>query len=86
MIDPVNRALMPDLLTAEDVAAQLRVSVGRARELIRAGRLGPYSRPGRRYILRRESVMRALEASEIDPSHPIDARKCFRKLAGRIKP
>lgn len=66
--DPLKRSLIPDILETEDLALHFRLSRQRACELLKRGDFGPYARVGRRYVVRRESLLHALEAREVDPA------------------
>ena len=65
--DALRRALIPELLRAEDVATILGVSAQRARERISSGSLGPHLRFGRRLYIRKASFLAAIQAAEIAP-------------------
>ena len=58
---------LPVLLFVRDLARGLHVSEGGARKMILRGECGPYSRMGRRLVVRREAFLEALEAREKHP-------------------
>ena len=61
--------MLPEVLLVEDIARFFGLkSLSAARRAIVAGRYGPYSRSGRRLVLRRESVLAHLADHEEDPS------------------
>lgn len=66
--DTARRATLPAILRAEDVAELVTGTTPRsARRLILSGALGPYLRLGRRLVVRRETMLAALEAAAVDP-------------------
>ncbi|MCZ6691794.1 MAG: hypothetical protein O7H41_19580 [Planctomycetota bacterium] len=68
---------MSDIYLAEDIARLFYFpSLDAARCAIRAGKFGPYSRLGKRLILRRRSVLDHLAEREVSP----------RQLGPRILP
>ena len=78
--DPLRGLLVPDILHAEDVKAIFRFqSISGARAAITAGRFGPYTRIGRRLVLRRESVLAHLAAEEEDPARDRGPRELPRR-------
>lgn len=60
--------VLPVILSAEDAAVHLHLkTLSAARRAIRSGRCGPYSRFGRRLLVRKESFLEALRAHEVNP-------------------
>ena len=55
---------LPEILLVEDIAEILGVSVGSARRLVSSGACGPFSRIGRRLLLRRAAFMENLQRKE----------------------
>ena len=55
---------LPEILIVEDLAVILKIGLPAARALVRSGACGPFSRLGRRMVLRRDSFLATLEASE----------------------
>ncbi|MEK7468323.1 MAG: hypothetical protein AAB074_12995 [Planctomycetota bacterium] len=70
----VARACLPEILRVEDVARVLGVGVDAAWKAIRKGLCGPFTRCGRRLLLRRVSFLDALRRREITVRAPARAR------------
>lgn len=66
---------LPEILTAEDVAQVARVSVSTARRQIRSGSCGPWTRMGRRLVVRREAFLEAIRAREEMRREQVEAKK-----------
>lgn len=56
---------LPDLVTPAVLAAMTGMTESATCRQIRAGLWGPYSRIGRRYVLRRDSLLAALAEREV---------------------
>lgn len=70
----LRRLRLPELILLADlVAASLFVSISGARRAVLRGDLGPYTKLGRRLVLRRDSLLEALEAREVRPRDPPSA-------------
>lgn len=67
IIGTVLRATLPQVMFVPDVALALQVSKAAARRAILSGFCGPYSRHGRRLLVRREGFLAALAERELDP-------------------
>lgn len=70
----LGRALLPEVVLAEDIALALHVTPSAARCMVHRGELGAYLRLGRRLCVRRESLLAALQAREIVPPPPATPR------------
>lgn len=67
---PVRRAILPEICHAEDVALALGTSTPAARRLMRRGDCGPVARFGRRLVVRRDALLAAIAAREVDRAGP----------------
>lgn len=65
--ETVRRAALPALLQLADLALALGVSESAARRALYAG-LCPFSRVGRRLVVRRDALLAAIAARETDRS------------------
>lgn len=65
---PLHSSPSPPIVTVEVLATWLGLSRQRVREWARDGLLGPFSRSGRRYLFRTDSVLAALQAREVEPA------------------
>lgn len=68
-------AALPEILTVEDVAQIAHVSVSTARRQIRSGSCGPWTRMGRRLVVRREAFLEAIRAREEMRRGQVQAKK-----------
>ncbi len=64
---PLRRPDLPEVLTSDDVATALGITVSSAQRLIREGKLGPKSQPGKRFVIRRDAFLEHLRSIETDP-------------------
>ncbi len=89
--DPRTRVDLPLVMLPADVAAALGLkSTSAARRAILRGECGPYSRRGRRLILRREAFLEALQSREV-PAKPTPvperpAPRWVSRLVGKVPP
>jgi hypothetical protein len=60
----LRRAALPELMFTDDIALAMKMKVAAARQAVLQGRYGPYSRDGRRLVVRREAFLEAREALE----------------------
>lgn len=67
--ETVRRAALPALLQLADLALALGVSESAARRALHAG-LCPFSRVGRRLVVRRDALLAAIAAREVDRAGP----------------
>jgi hypothetical protein len=81
-VAPPN-GVLPDILTAEDVARLFHVSISEARRLIVGGRVGRHFKVGRRHFIQRAALIEALAALE-KPAHP-DAGGLLRRRFNRAQ-
>ena len=63
----LDLARLPEVLHAEDLAAAFRIRVSAARKRIARGDFGPRCKIGRRWVVRRESLLKHLAAQEALP-------------------
>ncbi len=66
----VRRAILPEICHDEDVALALGTSTLVARRLMRRGDCGPVARFGRRLVVRRDALLAAIAAREVDGAGP----------------
>ncbi|MCC6740321.1 MAG: hypothetical protein IT452_14850 [Planctomycetia bacterium] len=60
-----RRAILPEVLLAEDVALAQRITLGAAQKAMRSGRLGPVSRVGRRLAILRTDYLEAIRGARL---------------------
>lgn len=65
LTEVVLRATLPLVMFVPDVALALQVTPATARRAILAGRCGPYSRIGRRLVVRRDALLAAIAEREV---------------------
>lgn len=63
--DDTFASTLPDLVTPAALAAMTGMTESATCRQIRAGLWGPYARIGRRYVLRRDSLLAALAEREV---------------------
>jgi hypothetical protein len=69
--DVGRRAALPEVMLLPDLALALGVTPSAARRIVLRGEIGPYSRVGRRIVVRRAAFLAALEAREVRPEPPL---------------
>lgn len=63
----LRQVVLPDLVCPDDLAGIFGVTPQTARRWVRRGYFGPFARVGSRLVLRRDSVLLAIEDAEEDP-------------------